>query len=214
MPFEIIQGAVNHQWTFAMGHEPSEIFSADDPPIRLTDESEEIAIDGVLGLYNSCTQEITIFRKGISCAAEILKVSPDDLTQIVRLHEWAHALLHLGLEKADHISLLRDESQWAERLARLNTWFNALDANLHESLAQLLTLEGLRWLKDDATIPDAQVMIDRFAVVFKRLMRRAPSAYQIDKYNNAPKNRIIGSVRLLKSGGLVGADAWDTVLTW
>lgn len=213
-PFEIIQSGVDHQWTFAMGHTPSEIFSEADPPIRLTDVTDEIAIDGVLGQYNPSTQEITIFRKGISHVAEILKVSPEDLTQVVRLHEWAHALLHLGLEKADRMSVLGDESQWAERLARLNTWFNALDANLHESLAQILTREGLRWLRDEATIPEAQAKINRIEVVFKPLMRRAPSAYQIDKYDSAPKNRIIGSVRLLKSGGLTGADAWDTVVRW
>ena len=213
-PFHIIQAAVDHQWIFAAGHMPSEISSEADPPIRLTDVTDEIAIDGLLGQYNPSTQEITIFRKGISHVAEILEVSPGDLTQVVQLHEWGHALLHLGLEKADRMSVLRDESQWAERLSRLNIWFNALDDNLHESLAQLLTREGLRWLRDEATIPEAQAKIDRIQVVFEQLMRRAPSAYQIDKYDTAPKNRIIGSVGLLKSGGLVGADAWDTVVRW
>ena len=213
-PFHIIQAAVDHQWIFADGHMPSETFSEADPPIRLTDVTDGIAIDGLLGLYNPSTREITIFRKGVGHVAEILKVSPEDLTQVVRLHEWAHALLHLGLEKADRMSILRDESQWEERLARLNSWFSALDDNLHESLAQLLTREGLRWLRDKATIPDSQAKIDQIQVVFEQLMRRAPSAYQIDKYASAPKNRIIDSVRLLKSGGLVGADAWDTVVRW
>jgi len=213
-PFQIIQSAVDHQWIFAIGHTPSEIVSDDDPPIRLTDQSDEIAIDGVLGLYNPGKQEITIFRKGVSRAAEILKVSPDDLQLIVRLHEWAHALLHLGLDKADHMSVLRDESSWAERVDRLNAWFNALDTNLHESLAQLLTREGLQCLKDKATVPDAQVMIDRIADVFRQLMRRAPSAYRIEKYDRVLKNRVIGSIRLLKSGGLVGTDAWETVVKW
>jgi hypothetical protein len=213
-PFEIIQGGVDRQWAFAMGHTPSETSSEADPPMRLSDVTDEIPIDGVLGQYNPSTQEITIFRKGIGHVAEILRVSPEDLTQVVRLHEWAHALLHLGLQDADRMSVLRDDSQWAELLARLSTWFNALDANLHESLAQLLTREGLRWLRHEATIPEAQAKIDRIEVVFKQLMRRAPSAYQIDEYDSAPKNRIIGSVRLLKNGGLVGADAWDTVVKW
>lgn len=214
IPFQVIQSAVDHHWIFTIGHHPSEIFSEADPPIRLTRESDEIAIDGVLGQYNPSTQEITIFRKGISHVAEILKVSPEDLTQVVQLHEWAHALLHVGLEKADHLSILRNDSQWNERLPQLNAWFNTLDPNLHESLAQLFTREGLRTLKDEATIPAAQAAIDRIEAVFKQLMRRAPSAYRIEKYDNAPKARIIGSVRLLKSGGLVGADAWNTVLTW
>lgn len=45
-------------------------------------------------------------------------------------------------------------------------------------------------------------------------MRRAPAAYRIGKYSKVPKSRIIGSIGLLKSGGLVGADAWRTVVTW
>ena len=48
-PFEIIQSGVDHQWTFAMGHAPSEISSEADPPIRPTDVADEIAIDGMLG---------------------------------------------------------------------------------------------------------------------------------------------------------------------
>ena len=213
-PFHIIQAAVDNQWMFADGHMPSETFSEADPPISLADVTDGIVIDGLLGQYNPSTQEITIFRKGIDHVAEILKVSPEGLTQVVRIHEWAHALLHLGLEKDDRMSVLRDESQWAERLTRLSIWFNGLEANLHESLAQLLTREGLRWLREKATILEAQAKIDRIQVVFEQLMRRAPSAYQIDKYDGAPKGRIIGSVRLLKSGGLVGADAWDTVVRW
>lgn len=213
-PYQILQAAVDYQWKFADGHWPSEKNSEEDPPIRLTDQSDVIAIDGVLGLYNPNTQEITVFRKGVSRVADILKASTDDLRQIVLLHEWAHALLHLGLEETDRVSVLRDDSQWAERVARMNTWYNALNNSLHESLAQLLTREGLRWLRDKATIPDAQDTIDRISSVFERLTRRSPSAYQIDKYDKVPKSRIIGSVRLLKSGGLVGADAWDTVVRW
>lgn len=45
-------------------------------------------------------------------------------------------------------------------------------------------------------------------------MRRAPSTYRIDKFNNIAKSRILGSIRLLKNGGLVGADAWETVVKW
>ena len=86
------------------------------------------------------------------------------------LHEWAHALLHLGLEEAECRSVMQNDSQCAEDVTRLDSWFNALDPYLHETLAQLLAREGLRWLKDNATIPDAQASIDRIQDVFKRLM--------------------------------------------
>jgi len=214
LPFHVIQAAVDNRWMFADSHMPSETFSEADPPVRITDVTDGIVIDGLLGQYNPSTREITIFRKGIGHIAEILKVSPEDLTQVVRLHEWAHALLHLGLEKDDRMSVLRDESQWEGRLTRLSIWFSGLEANLHESLAQLLTREGLRWVREKATIPEAQAKIDQVQIVFEQLMRRASSEYQIDQYDRVPKSRIIGSVYLLKSGGLVGADAWDTVLRW
>ena len=48
--------------------------------------TDGIVIDGLLGQYNPNTQEITIFREGISHVAVILKVSPEDLTQVVRLY--------------------------------------------------------------------------------------------------------------------------------
>lgn len=167
----------------------------------------------MLGFYNWRTQVITIFSKGILRVAEILAVSPDDLKRVVQLHEWAHALLHIGLEREDCVLVL-DESQWAKRIGPMNTWFSTLDPNLHESLAQLLTQQGLRWLKREARIPKAQKAIDRITSVFEQLMLRSPAPYRIDKYGNVSKSRIIGSIRLLKSGGLVGADAWETTVTW
>lgn len=210
----VVQGAVENMWTFAVGHSPSEEHSDWVPPICLSDRSDVIAIDGVLGLYDPSTQEITIFSKGISWASKVLDVHPDDLAQIVKIHEWAHALLHLGAEESDHIAILRTESEWAKRIAGMNTWFSELDPSLHETLAQLLTREGIRWLRARATIPEAKAVIDRIDAVFRRLMQRAPTAYQIDKYANVSRDRIISSVRLLKSGGLVGADAWETVVSW
>jgi hypothetical protein len=200
--------------TDAAGAICTRALSKKDPPISLTDRPEQIVIDGALGLYDPSTKKITVFLKGIRRAAEILKASPDDLRQIVLLHEWAHALLHLGLEEAECRSVMQNDSQCTEDVTRLDSWFNALDPNLHETLAQLLAREGLRWLKDNATIPDAKASIDRIQDVFKRLMRRAPSAYQIDRFDEITKSRILGSILLLKNGGLVGADAWETVVRW
>ena len=65
-----------------------------------------------LGCTTQADKKSQSFRKGIAHVAEILKVSPEDLTQVVRLHEWAHALLDLGLEKADRMSVLRIFQPW------------------------------------------------------------------------------------------------------
>ena len=214
MPFEVIQGAVNYDLAFAYQGFPSEVTSKKEPPISLTDRSESIVIDGTLGLYDPSKRKITVFQKGIKRAAKILRARPEDLLQIVRLHEWSHALLHLGLEEAEYKSVLQNNSLWTDQLARLDSWFNALEPNLHETLAQLLTRESLRLLRDQATIPEAQASLDRIQELFKLLMRCAPSRYRIDKFDNTTKSRILGSIRLLRNGGLVGADAWETVARW
>ena len=212
--FNVIQEAINFELSFSSRDFPSEVFSKKEPPIPLGDRTDGIVIDGALGLYDSSTKKITVFPKGIKRAAEILKASPNDLKQIVLLHEWAHALLHMGFEKSEPTSVTLSDSLWAEHLRRSDSWFNALAPRLHEALAQLLVREGLRWLKAQATFEDSKAAIDRMQDVFMRLMRRAPSAYHIYKFENVDKKRIVNSIRLLKSGGLVGTDAWETVLTW
>ena len=213
-PEVILQGVFNDQWTFPIEHKPSEISSRANPPRRITVRSDIIPIDEYLGRYDSSTQEITIFSKSIKQAASILKASPFHLTLIVRLHEYAHALLHLGIEQGDHLSVLGKKSEWNERLSRMNAWFNGLDPRLHETLAQLVTREGLRWLKYEATIPEALDAIDRITDLFTELSERQLREYQIDEYEELSTTRLISSIRLLKSGGLVGFDAWKTVVKW
>lgn len=214
IPRRVMQETVNYALQFAYQYSPSEETSKKEPPVSLTDRSEIIVIDGTLGQYDPSKKTITIFEKGISRAAKILIARPNDLLQIVRLHEWAHALLHLGLEKAEYKSVLQDDSLLAEQLARQTSWFTALETDLHETLAQLLTRESLRLLRDQATIPEAQAALDRVQDLFKLLTRRTPPRYRIDKFENTTKSRILGSIHLLRSGGLVGADAWETVVRW
>lgn len=88
---------------------------------------------------------------------------------------------------------MQSDSQHAEVSSRLDSWFNSLDPNLHETLAQLLAREGLRWLRDNATIPAAKASIDRIQDIFNRLMRRAPSAYQIDRFDHITRSRILAA---------------------
>lgn len=212
--YAVIQGAVNYEFVFRIGEFPSEVWSEKNPAVGRRDRGEEIRIDGFLGLYDSSRKEITVFSKGIQRAAELLKASPEDLQQIVLLHEWAHALLHLGIEQTEYRSMMLNGSLSKQHAAQMDSWFNTLDPDLHETLAQLLVREGLRWLREHATIPKSQASIDRIHDVFTRLMRRSPSRYRIEKFENVRQNRIVGSIRLLKNGGLVGADAWETVLRW
>jgi hypothetical protein len=45
-------------------------------------------------------------------------------------------------------------------------------------------------------------------------MRHAPCDYRIEKYTSVRREKILTSIALLRSGGLAGLSAWDTVVTW
>ncbi len=213
-PFQIVQQVVNYEWAFPTSHCPSEIKSNEEPPIRLGKRVDAIEIDGVLGLYTPATQQIIIFRKGIVRVADILEVREHDLTFVVQLHEWAHALVHVGLSEDERLRLLGDESLWPNCLNDATTLFEELDPELHERLAQILTFHGLESMQAAATLPEALTALERIAETFNKLTRRSPRKYQIDDYVKVPKDRIVQSIRLLKSRSLIGFPAWDTVVRW
>jgi hypothetical protein len=213
-PFQIIQRELSHRWTFAVTHVPSEHISEDEPPVRLEERADRIVIDGLLGQYDPATQSITIFRKGIDGVAKILKARPEDLAFVVRLHEWAHALLHVKFEEGDRLTVTRDESVWPEYLARATDCFQRLDPTLQERIPQLLTHHGLRSLHSDATQLEARVALGRITQSFEELTRRLSAEYQIRDYVAVPKGRLVKSIGLLKNGTLIGAGAWETVITW
>jgi hypothetical protein len=213
-PFQVVQAVVDHKWTFAVGHCPSELESDEEPPVRLDDRAELIPIDGLLGLYTPERQEIKIFSQGIERTAKLLGLREPDITLVVRLHEWAHALLHVGLLEEDRLRVTRDETLWPGTLAAATAAFHSLEPGLHERLAQLIVHHAMRSLRLAATLPQAQTALDRTAEAFEQLMQHAPSDYRIQKYAHVDREKIVTSIGLLKSRGLVGLATWDTVITW
>jgi len=213
-PFQVVQAVVGNQWTFPVRHGPSERASDEEPPVRLDERTEIIPIDGLLGLYTPVRQEIIIFSKGVAEVARRLDLRAPDVAFAVRLHEWAHALLHVGLSPDDRSRVTKDESLWPATLATATAQFESLETGLHERLAQLLVHHGLRAMRADAKAPEAQAALDRRAAAFEQLTLRAPGDYQIHRYIQVSQERIVTSIRLLKSRGIVGLMAWDTVVTW
>lgn len=177
---------------------PSEETSDEDPPLLLDDSVEIIPIEAVLGLYAPTGQRITIYRKGIECVSKILKVREKDLTFIVRLHEWAHALIHVGVLKAD-VERVRDNFFWPSYLKKATRLYNELAPGPHELLAQLLVFQGLLGMREAATLPEAKAAIERMVETFERVMQRAPRAYKIDDYFEIQKHQVVQSILLLKS---------------
>ena len=191
-----------------------EVQSDEEPPVRLDARADIIPIDGVLGIYTPEQQEIKIFKRGIEDAAKRLSLREQDITLIVRLHEWAHALFHLGLPENERFRVTRDEASWREILVSATANFHSLESGLHERLAQLIVYHAVQSLRSESIIPEAQNALDRIARAFEKLMQHSPSDYRIGKYTSVPRKKVVTSVGLLRAGGLVGLPAWDTVITW
>jgi hypothetical protein len=213
-PFQIVQDVVDRKWTFAIHHFPTEQQSDEEPPFRLGVKADTIPIDELLGRYEPDYQKITIFRRGIKEVAQRLSLGELDITRIVRLHEWAHALIHIGLSQGERLRVTGDEMLWPGLLALGTATFHRLDRGLHERLAQLIVYHGLQSQRSDAIVPEAQQALDRILAAFDMLAQHAPNDYRIERYTSVPRNRIVTSIGLLKDGGLVGFAAWDTVIRW
>jgi hypothetical protein len=160
-PFQIVQAVVDHNWTFAINHFPREVQSDEKPPVRLDARADIIPIDEVLGIYMPERQEIKIFKRRIEDAAKRLSLHEQDTVLIVRLHEWAHALFHLGLPENERFRVTRDEASWPETLVSATAKFYSLDRGLRERLVQLIVYHGLQSLRSSAATPEGQNVLDR-----------------------------------------------------
>jgi len=214
-PSQLLELVLQGLFSFSMNHFPKEVSSEDDPPLKLREGSEIIPIDEYLGLYISDRQEIIIYLKGIQAASDILRVNPEHLKIIVRLHEWAHAIIHLGVSEDDRLDILKDDSYWPVFFGESTDLFKQIDPELHELLAQALTLYCLQNLKADAKTDDGKKALNRIESTFHVLATRQPPEYQIDDLLDKPKERIIKSIGLLRNRWLVGkAEPWRTIVSW
>ncbi len=212
--FQLVQNAVEYEWKFAMNHIPRQTATDEEPPVRINDKIDGIEIDGSLGLYDPSKQLITIFKKGISRAAQVLDIREPALDYVVCLHEWAHALVHVGLPEKAHIEVTCDESSWPRYLKELTLSFEGIDREIHEALAQLIASYVIQDRKRNASHPKSQEALERIGQAFQKLMRRAPRIYDITDYTDVPKEKILKSIQFLKHRSLIGFETWETVVRW
>lgn len=214
-PPQIVEAELRGICSFVIGHSPSETFSDEEPPFRLSERVDTFPIDGLLGIYLPKDQRITIFNKGIVRVSHLLDAEPNDLKMIVRVHEWAHALIHLGISETERGEIVKDDSKWPQYHASADEAFAQIEPTLHECIAQLLTFHAIRSLQQTAQTPEGRAALERIEGVFDRLSHRQPAEYHIEKYVALPKHRIVRSIRMLKNAWLKGsADAWEEVVTW
>jgi hypothetical protein len=191
------------------------ISTEDDPPLELSEGAEIIPIDESLGLYSPDSQEIIIFQKGIQRASDILRVNPEHINIVVRLHEWAHAILHLGVAEDDRLKIVEDDSHWNIVLNASTKLFKEMEHGLHELLAQTLTLYCIQYLKQASRTDQGKDASGRIEYTFHHLASRQPPEYRIHDLLNVPRARILRSIGLLRNRFLVGkVEPWKTVVTW
>lgn len=132
---------------------PAEYFSQDMPVWhpQAKDEQDLRPIDVLYGRYDPITREIEIFVNRIASDAGMYGAEPDELREIVRIHEHAHAVVHLGSradDGYDHFATLgRDKrTEWPDFINRRTSWFSGFPVELHEFLAQALTYAAVQKL--------------------------------------------------------------------
>ena len=133
------------------------------------------SIEDLYGCYHPSTREIEIFIKRISADHSRFSSTASDLLTIVRLHEHAHAIVHLGAGSIDIENRLRTlnelgRTDWDQFLASRDAAFTAIDADTHELLAQAITWACISQRPEDR----------RLAEAFLALQERQSPRYRFD----------------------------------
>lgn len=155
---------------------PLECFS-DKTPVFVPDGPDEERwrpIDVLYGSYNSVSRHIEIYIDNIRRDASLFGEFVDVL-QIVRLHEYAHAIVHLGARLDPAVDILDDigpsgYTNWNTFLDERGRVFEDTDVASHEYLAQAVTLTAL------AGLPQGH-QSERLRATFDRLEARQPPQY-------------------------------------
>jgi len=215
-PPETLATLTNYHLTIGIDELVSEKERKDDPPKLFSEKSEIIEIDGCLGFYNPEEREITTFVKGIEKASQIIGCKAVHLEHIVRLHEYSHAIVHIGLSEDDRQRGARENNYLRTFLEQATTIYNSIEHSLHEHLAQLLTHHSLKILREGARHPIAQDAIDQRIKAFKKLNSYQPAEYRLrDEDRRVPRDKIIRALDLLKSRQLwCTFEAWSTIIYW
>ncbi len=157
---------------------PIEIYSDKMPRYTPQPDDEDglIPIDEVLGSYDSDKRMVVIYIKNVEkYAKNPFQTDADKLKYIVELHEYAHALVHLGVYNKEDEKLLRGynpghETDWEPYLSSRNSTNTTLDLSVHEFLAQLISWKIL-------TEPE----LHHLQNLFLKLMKKQPKQYRMSK---------------------------------
>jgi hypothetical protein len=185
---------------------PTESVS-EEPFPALPRRIEILPID-LLGKYEPRRLRITIYRVRIQQVASSLDVPPLHLRRVVSLHEYAHALVHVGQHAKTALpsrNSYASHDEWNAAIeaacqqartagARL---YRQISDELHEQLAQLLAWQCVRKVANRArsvSPEQAQFLV----TAFDRLASVQPREYQIDDLKRVPPERVREVFDMLK----------------
>ena len=171
---------------------PAETESSETPPGMRKGKPDSLDFELVLGRYDPSTRRVTVWTRGIEEVGAIIGLHPMLLKRIVRLHESAHAVHHLGYRR----EASRDHGTMVAQEARSSAIFEALDAPVAEQVAQLATYVALRAQRDRATTAKGDV--DAMVSGFRRLMGRQSLHYRLpEAIDDMQLDRLRGKLALL-----------------
>ncbi len=213
-PYQVLSDLLDNEYDFAMRGHPQEEES-DEEPRKIDNRREWWPIDEVLGRYDPTNRSITLYRVGIKAASERVGRPAEHLGKIVRIHEYAHAIFHVGLTQGERMESRRDEGVPIPRLEEKTAQFRSVEVTVHESLAQLMTLHAIHRMIETARHAESRSVLEEMLRTFWSLNQIQPPEYRVDDFKDIPRRRIVKGFGLLKNSKLQGDwDTWKTVLTW
>lgn len=206
---------------FAMSMYPSEVSTDEEPPGWIT-RDDGWSIDNLLGCYESRLQRITIFNKGVEFIAQKLGIPELRLRHIVSIHEWAHAIFHLGVSQEKSFELAKaaqadDTNGRSITLAELTTAYEAVDPFVHEQIAQIITWLSLQAQLSKATREEAKRGCTSLCETFEALIRRQPRQYRLDNLRHLDpdhlQRRLRAMIGLIRNRRTCGDEkTWQTIM--
>jgi hypothetical protein len=188
----------------------AEVPSNDDPPVIKNQNGQwdtQPNFDGFLGMYEPRKRRITIFNKAIVWVANANGWDPGRLERIVKLHEWAHALHHLGTF----------DSLGAINLRTCGSRYRAASAEMSEQIAQLATLVTLKTSIEKAQHKKSKEICFEIQEMFFFLMERQSSIYWLpSSLKEVSPQRLAAKLKLLfqisdRKINLVRDEIWEAI---
>jgi hypothetical protein len=124
---------------------PKEVFSQDLPQYQPNSRERDLApIDILYGAYSAETLVARTFIRRIELDADRYGSRADDLMNVVRIHEYAHAVVHLGIDQQDTKDCLsrfgpEGITDWDSFRVERQQAYRNLEPEVHEFLAQAIT---------------------------------------------------------------------------